>query len=119
MASVSIETGLAVAAVAGGVVGAVCILGALLLEPATVINLLLIFKCVFWPLVLSINRLGENNQTIRRMRYHFILSGHVLLGATKEEKNAACLSSVRLQFFFPVQYPLKILIYSSILQHLT
>lgn len=35
MASVSIETRLAVAAVAGGVVGAVCILGALLLEPAT------------------------------------------------------------------------------------
>lgn len=35
MASVSIETGLAVAAVAAGVVGAVCILGALLLEPAT------------------------------------------------------------------------------------
>lgn len=35
MASISIETGLAVAAVAGGVVRAECILGALLLEPGT------------------------------------------------------------------------------------
>lgn len=35
MASISIETGLAVAAVAGGVVGAECILGALLLESGT------------------------------------------------------------------------------------
>lgn len=58
------------------------------------------FKCVLWFLLLSIIRLAAISKLLGRFYYHFILFGHVLLLARKEEKNTTSLSPVPLQFFF-------------------
>lgn len=127
MAAVSIETGLAVAAVAGGVVGAVCILGALLLEPATgrsnanqaVANLLNVFFgfCYF--------QLSDWQQYQNYWEDFIIISFYLVMFCywlEKRKRIQHLLAQFLCSFFFSSgQFPLKILTYScsSVLQRLT